>query len=820
MTKKFLKKGVIPTVNLPVKSIEKKTVARKGRSVVNDIPVTERKHQYYKSLSELKSRAGKLCLKSWSEEDSKNENIFILRLIEEPYLLPKFKLWIDESLSYTVSVFGYFIPDDHFLYKDFKRSMRNVTVTDLLFNLDHLQVCNGVKTPDLATTAISHVVPVQVDIFECDDNSSPFPCKEFIRAKECKVLKKRDEEKDLCIGCSDLLAQQFITKRKSRAQLSVPAKLKAPIMGTSIERVRLTLKETRLQNKSLTKELEKMRGELEQYSKPVGNELDGDLLSIIDGNADKMTPFMKLFWQQQKLISSKSAVARRYHPMIIRWCLSISSKSASAYDEIRETFKDGGMLELPSRRTLRNYRNAVTPQCGFNPDIIEELIYICRDFKGVQRYVVLLLDEMKVQDNLVWNKYSGDLIGFVDLGDPQTNYGTLQETDAVATHILAFMLRGIQTSLKFILAYFATTSITGYQLFPIFWRAIGLLETKVKLPVIATVCDGASPNRNFFGMHEDLDGKGSASHTYRTVNLFSMDRYIFFFSDPPHLVKTSRNCLHNSGSGKNSRYMWNNGFHLLWSHISRMFYSDLENGLHLMPKLNTAHIELNSFAVMKVNLAAQVLSSTVAKVLRSFGPPDAAATADFCQHIDTFFDCMNVRSIREGHNKIKPFLLPYRSQEDERFIWLKDTFLQYLQSWQESIEKRPEQFKEAEKAKMFISRQTHEGFVVSVNSLIDAVRFLLNQGMEYVLSNRFCQDPLEEYFGKQRGIGRRHENPSVREFGYNDNVIRVQRSVLSIEGNVRGKKKDTSCKRWKQVSNEPLNTKQQIKSRKLDFAKS
>ena len=87
--------------------------------------------------------------------------------------------------------------------------------------------------------------------------------------------------------------------------------------------------------------------------------------------------------------------------------------------------------------------------------------------------------------------------------------------------------------------------------------------------------------------------------------------------------------------------------------------------------------------------------------------------------------------------------------------------------------------------------------------------------MEYVLSNRFCQDTLEEYFGKQRGIGRRNENPTVKDFGYNDNIIRVQRSVLQIKGDVTSTKK-SSEKRWKETTDEPLLTKKRIKKRKLD----
>ena len=65
-------------------------------------------------------------------------------------------------------------------------------------------------------------------------------------------------------------------------------------------------------------------------------------------------------------------------------------------------------------------------------------------------------------------------------------------------------------------------------------------------------------------------------------------------------------------------------------------------------------------------------------------------------------------------------------------------------------------------------------------------KFLLRNGVSYVYTERFCQDPLENYFGRQRAIGSRKDNPSLRAFGYNDNTIRTAKSAKSIIGNVRG----------------------------------
>ena len=44
---------------------------------------------------------------------------------------------------------------------------------------------------------------------------------------------------------------------------------------------------------------------------------------------------------------------------------------------------------------------------------------------------------MKIQSDLVFDKHSNDLVGFVDLGDPDLNYATFEKTE-VASHVLAF----------------------------------------------------------------------------------------------------------------------------------------------------------------------------------------------------------------------------------------------------------------------------------------------------------------------------------------------------------------------------------------------
>ena len=97
--------------------------------------------------------------------------------------------------------------------------------------------------------------------------------------------------------------------------------------------------------------------------------------------------------------------------------------------------------------------------------------------------------------------------------------------------------------------------------------------------------------------------------------------------------------------------MWNSVFFLLWPHISRLYYEDLECGLKLVNKLTSDHIILSSYSVMSVKLAAQGLSEAVGNVLNSFGPEETADTAKRCIMVDKFFDCLNVRNTTDTLQK-------------------------------------------------------------------------------------------------------------------------------------------------------------------------
>ena len=94
-------------------------------------------------------------------------------------------------------------------------------------------------------------------------------------------------------------------------------------------------------------------------------------------------------------------------------------------------------------------------------------------------------------------------------------------------------------------------------------------------------------------MHQLLCDNADKNVVYRTINLYSPNRFIYFFADGPHLIKTARNYLHDSVSARCTRYMWNNGHYLIWEHIANILHNELANGVKCTTKITPNYVQLN-----------------------------------------------------------------------------------------------------------------------------------------------------------------------------------------------------------------------------------
>ena len=364
-----------------------------------------------------------------------------------------------------------------------------------------------------------------------------------------------------CNSCSVYRRSLIVAARRSEKEKQVGASSNCRYDFNNKEELR-----NRLYNVQADRQTYKTRSEviqarlkeaIEKESIPVSMEIE-DLIkeTLVNTTPDEnvFTPGspQHFLWTQQ-VEQAKKADARgmRWHPLMIRWCLAIRYKSPAAYRQLRNS----GFLALPSESTLKKYEHFTKPTSGFNEDIIECLLREANmgEIQDFQRNVSLVYDEMKISAGLVYSKGNGKLRGFTESGDindeVEAFHRKIEEGDKarpLATYVNVFMVRGLFSKLSFAFGYFAGLGFTSAKLFPLVWKATEILES-VGFYVRCFVSDGASPNRKFYKIH------GGEELTYKTTNVHSPDRQIYFISDPPHLIKTARNNLENSHGHNNTR---------------------------------------------------------------------------------------------------------------------------------------------------------------------------------------------------------------------------------------------------------------------------
>ena len=231
------------------------------------------------------------------------------------------------------------------------------------------------------------------------------------------------------------------------------------------------LKELQVRAHTAEKEVKKLWERIEQCAEQKGvPSLNDDFLAIMTENnsqVEKHFPegsFGRLFWDQQfQAAKTRDARQMRSHPCMNRWCLNLKLLSSAAYHSLRTS----GFLKLPSERTLRDYTHFIKSKAG----VSSELDQLLADESQVstlpewKRHVVLVLDEMKVKESLVFNKQETEVVGFVDMGDVNNELADLErecstadQHPTIATHMLVLMVRGVFTGLRFPYAHFPTTT--------------------------------------------------------------------------------------------------------------------------------------------------------------------------------------------------------------------------------------------------------------------------------------------------------------------------------------------------------------------------
>ena len=160
--------------------------------------------------------------------------------------------------------------------------------------------------------------------------------------------------------------------------------------------------------------------------------------------------------------------------------------------------------------------------------------------------------------------------------------------------------------------------------------------------------------------------------------------------------------------------------------------------------------------LMRVKYATQVLSQTVASTLLTYVslgalPPNASGTAELISKFDNLFDCLNSSSLKSAKIYKKPI------RNESIHIKYIEEMLQLIASIK-VVDKQ---------TKTDVTNQLRclKGFQMTLNGILTLWDQLhSNWHLEYLLTRRLNQDPVENFFGLIRQQGGNSDNPTPQQF--------------------------------------------------------
>ena len=379
---------------------------------------------------------------------------------------------------------------------------------------------------------------------------------ETVRHVDCHLIVETQDER--CDMCKQFRKQLNSLVSRFRRTNSTPTSICTNFRYMTSPQKIQRLKELQTEKHILQKNVARLKDKIAKHTNLQGASLskpiEEDIISIASAHHHKIlktypdNSFQSIFWKSQ--IENRRAKGKRWHPVMIKWCLLLRHQSSNAYEMLR---KSG--IQLPSQRTLRDYTHYYASSVGFSTELDLQLMDDVKFelLSGYQKFICVIGDEMHVKDNLVYNKFSGELTGFIDLDDISHHLLQLEEqlegsesdaSPSLATTVFVFMVRGLFSRIQFPYATFAAKSVSADQLLPLYMEALFRLE-RCGFRVIGITLDGYSANRRLMNLLSDSETDSKLN--FKTRNPFATQRRsIFFFSDPPHLLKTIRNSFASS----------------------------------------------------------------------------------------------------------------------------------------------------------------------------------------------------------------------------------------------------------------------------------
>ena len=398
--------------------------------------------------------------------------------------------------------------------------------------------------------------------------------------------------------------------------------------------------------------------------------------------------FLELLLKDQAKALSVESRQMRWHPLVIKWCLRLYNKSHASYEDLRNS----RVLRLPSGRTLSDYRNFNHQSSGWKAETLNSMKSEFLALKPTKRahLGMLLFDEVKIKEGLVFDSATWELLGFTDIQEESelllSEPGPKSKVPQVATHVMQFFFRSVFNKFTHPCAYFLTNGVSAVRLNQLFWQGVSMLQA-FGFTTILSCCDGASENRKFIKMNTGYNGSMCAC-----FNVFS-SMPLFFMSDAPHLMKKLRNNLNKSGDKLESKHytrkLMKNGKEIVWKHVVSVYDRDKRRHCYVTP-LRKEHVFIDSLTKMKVKLAVNTLSDEVCNEMERCDNDKTRETQEFIRM------CAALWKVFNDGNRME--------RSDDARLHELSVVANYFVDWKEELQKKFKTKKEI--SSHFISWET------------------------------------------------------------------------------------------------------------------
>lgn len=379
------------------------------------------------------------------------------------------------------------------------------------------------------------------------------------------------------------------------------------------------------------------------------------------------------------------------------------------------------VFTMPSVSTLKRVIKAVDVQPGFNANMLSTLGKAMENARPIDKICAIVTDEMSLKEALHYVEGSDRVEGFEDFGGGQ-------RTHYVANHASVFMVRGIFTKWKQVFGYCLTSGpIHHVRLQSLLLQGIRELR-EAGLECVAFVCDQGAGNRAML----------SRLGVSKEQPFFQVDGVpVFCLWDPPHLIKNIRNNWRKHGFSLD-------GANITWDVMEALYAYDSAQDIRMCPRLTKKHVHLPPFACMRVRLATQVLSHSVAvgitvlagiKGLTGQQWESYQAAARLCENFNSLFDCFNSKELKDS-TKLKCAVRDGSSHF---------AFLDSCMDWLPRLT-----LSDGKGLKKIPCVEGWEHNITCLKMLWAELR--KRQGVSYLLTNRLNQDCLENVYSSIRGL--------------------------------------------------------------------